>query len=136
METKIVKLLESSIVLAARCSTNRTNGSNNAEIKSQLAEALNKAKDASSLDRILHHEQDKQGENVFHNFDLTYAVRTISMADKAYTIYYTILLYYIYSLFKEHLCRNLFFALFFNYIPSLLIAITFNVKITITFYFN
>ncbi|XP_034473089.1 intraflagellar transport protein 88 homolog [Drosophila innubila] len=74
METKIVKLLESSIVLAARCSSNLTNGSINAEVKSQLAEALNKAKDASSLDRILHHEQDKQGENVFHNFDLTYAV--------------------------------------------------------------
>ncbi|KAM8714653.1 hypothetical protein ACLKA7_001068 [Drosophila subpalustris] len=74
METKIVKLLESSIVLAARCSSSRTNGSMNAEVKSQLADALNKAKDASSLDRILHHEQDKQGENVFHNFDLTYAV--------------------------------------------------------------
>lgn len=74
METKIVKLLESSIVLAARCTMNRTNGTNNAELKSSLAEALNKAKDASSLDRILHHEQDKQGENVFHNFDLTYAV--------------------------------------------------------------
>ncbi|KAH8273795.1 hypothetical protein KR044_000710, partial [Drosophila immigrans] len=73
MESKIVKLLESSIVLAARSSLNRTNGVVNAEIKSSLAEALNKAKDASSLDRILHHEQDKQGENVFHNFDLTYA---------------------------------------------------------------
>ncbi|KAH8377746.1 hypothetical protein KR093_006966, partial [Drosophila rubida] len=73
METKIVKLLESSIVLAARSSLNRTNGAVNAEVKSSLAEALNKAKDASSLDRILHHEQDKQGENVFHNFDLTYA---------------------------------------------------------------
>ncbi|XP_060654116.1 intraflagellar transport protein 88 homolog [Drosophila nasuta] len=74
MESKIVKLLESSIVLAARSSLNRANGTVNAEIKSSLAEALNKAKDASSLDRILHHEQDKQGENVFHNFDLTYAV--------------------------------------------------------------
>lgn len=74
METKIVKLLESSIVLAARCTMSRMNGTNNAELKSSLAEALNKAKDASSLDRILHHEQDKQGENVFHNFDLTYAV--------------------------------------------------------------
>ncbi|KAH8418795.1 hypothetical protein KR222_005548 [Zaprionus bogoriensis] len=74
MENKIVKLLESSIVLAARSATNRTNGSSNTEVKSSLAEALNKAKDASSLDRILHHEQDKQGENVFHNFDLTYAV--------------------------------------------------------------
>lgn len=73
METKIVKLLESSIVLAARSTTSRTNVTN-AEVKSLLAEALNKAKDASSLDRILHHEQDKQGENVFHNFDLTYAV--------------------------------------------------------------
>lgn len=73
METKIVKLLESSIVLAARSTTSRTNITN-AEVKSLLAEALNKAKDASSLDRILHHEQDKQGENVFHNFDLTYAV--------------------------------------------------------------
>ncbi|EDV99080.1 intraflagellar transport protein 88 homolog [Drosophila grimshawi] len=75
METKIVKLLESSIVLAARCSPNRPSGpNNNTEVKSSLAEALNKAKDASSLDRILHHEQDKQGENVFHNFELTYAV--------------------------------------------------------------
>ncbi|XP_070065399.1 intraflagellar transport protein 88 homolog isoform X3 [Drosophila virilis] len=74
MEVKIVKLLESSIVLAARSFSNRTSGSSNTEIKSALAEALNKAKDASSLDRILHHEQDKQGENVFHNFDLTYAV--------------------------------------------------------------
>lgn len=73
METKIVKLLESSIVLAARSTTSRSNVTN-AEVKSLLAEALNKAKDASSLDRILHHEQDKQGENVFHNFDLTYAV--------------------------------------------------------------
>ncbi|XP_017857186.1 PREDICTED: intraflagellar transport protein 88 homolog [Drosophila arizonae] len=74
MEAKIVKLLESSIVLAAQSSSNRSTGTNNAEVKSALAEALNKAKDASSLDRILHHEQDKQGENVFHNFDLTYAV--------------------------------------------------------------
>lgn len=78
METKIVKLLESSIVLAARCTMNRTNGTNSAELKSSLAEALNKAKDASSLDRILHHEQDKQGENVFHNFDLTYAVSKVA----------------------------------------------------------
>lgn len=75
MEVKIVKLLESSIVLAAQSSAIRASGSSNAEVKSALAEALNKAKDASSLDRILHHEQDKQGENVFHNFDLTYAVR-------------------------------------------------------------
>ncbi|XP_023172269.2 intraflagellar transport protein 88 homolog isoform X2 [Drosophila hydei] len=74
MEVKIVKLLESSIVLAAQSSAIRASGSSNAEVKSALAEALNKAKDASSLDRILHHEQDKQGENVFHNFDLTYAV--------------------------------------------------------------
>lgn len=80
MEVKIVKLLESSIVLAARSLSNRTSGSSNTEMKSALAEALNKAKDASSLDRILHHEQDKQGENVFHNFDLTYAVRVQKVA--------------------------------------------------------
>ncbi|XP_017853808.1 intraflagellar transport protein 88 homolog [Drosophila busckii] len=74
MESKIVKLLESSIVLAESVAAKCASGEINAEVKSTLADALNKAKDASSLDRILHHEQDKQGENVFHNFDLTYAV--------------------------------------------------------------
>lgn len=91
MEAKIVKLLESSIVLAAQSSSNRSTGTNNAEVKSALAEALNKAKDASSLDRILHHEQDKQGENVFHNFDLTYAVSSAAFPKAALTITVSIL---------------------------------------------
>ncbi|XP_046866865.1 intraflagellar transport protein 88 homolog [Drosophila willistoni] len=68
LEAKIVKLLESSIVLAAR----RTPST--AETKSSLSDSLNKAKEAFSLDRTLHRFRDQQGENVFHNFDLTYAV--------------------------------------------------------------
>ncbi|XP_017020872.1 intraflagellar transport protein 88 homolog [Drosophila kikkawai] len=70
LESKIVKLLESSIVLARQSSTP---GEPTSEAKSS-AEALNKAKEAFSLDRTLHRFRDQQGENVYHNFDLTYAV--------------------------------------------------------------
>ncbi|KAH8410240.1 hypothetical protein KR009_009844, partial [Drosophila setifemur] len=73
LEGKIVKLLESSIVLAWQSSAARSNGDVNSEAKSSLAEALNKAKEAFSLDRTLHRFRDQQGENVYHNFDLTYA---------------------------------------------------------------
>ncbi|KAH8305515.1 hypothetical protein KR018_002327, partial [Drosophila ironensis] len=73
LEAKIVKLLESSIVLAWQSSAGRPNGDINPEAKSSLAESLNKAKEAFSLDRTLHRFRDQQGENVYHNFDLTYA---------------------------------------------------------------
>ncbi|XP_061386470.1 intraflagellar transport protein 88 homolog [Musca vetustissima] len=81
LEAKIVKLLESSIVLAAKASSNRKfNGelggqeTITSEMKAAAAEALNKAKEAFSLDRTLHRFRDQHGENIFHNFDLTYAV--------------------------------------------------------------
>ncbi|XP_020811058.1 intraflagellar transport protein 88 homolog [Drosophila serrata] len=70
LESKIVKLLESSIVLARQSSSP---GDPTSDTKSS-AEALNKAKEAFSLDRTLHRFRDQQGENVYHNFDLTYAV--------------------------------------------------------------
>ncbi|EDW25567.1 GL26355 [Drosophila persimilis] len=70
LEAKIVKLLEASIVLTSRSAS----GDINPEVKSALADALNKAKEAFSLDRTLHRFRDQQGENVYHNFDLTYAV--------------------------------------------------------------
>ncbi|XP_017011169.2 intraflagellar transport protein 88 homolog [Drosophila takahashii] len=74
LEGKIVKLLESSIVLAWQSTAARSSGDINSEAKSALAESLNKAKEAFSLDRTLHRFRDQQGENVYHNFDLTYAV--------------------------------------------------------------
>jgi len=74
LEGKIVKLLESSIVLAWQSTAARSSGDLNSEAKSALAESLNKAKEAFSLDRTLHRFRDQQGENVYHNFDLTYAV--------------------------------------------------------------
>ncbi|XP_052837755.1 intraflagellar transport protein 88 homolog [Drosophila gunungcola] len=74
LESKIVKLLESSIVLAWQSTSARSSGNAASEVKSALAEALNKAKEAFSLDRTLHRFRDQQGENVYHNFDLTYAV--------------------------------------------------------------
>ncbi|KAH8350701.1 hypothetical protein KR084_004469 [Drosophila pseudotakahashii] len=73
LESKIVKLLESSIVLAWQSTAARSNGDMNSEAKSAMAESLNKAKEAFSLDRTLHRFRDQQGENVYHNFDLTYA---------------------------------------------------------------
>ncbi|XP_026839421.1 intraflagellar transport protein 88 homolog isoform X2 [Drosophila erecta] len=69
LEGKIVKLLESSIVLAWKSSPNQL-----LNLDAKLAEALNKAKEAFSLDRTLHQFRDQHGENVYHNFDLTYAV--------------------------------------------------------------
>ncbi|XP_017052592.2 LOW QUALITY PROTEIN: intraflagellar transport protein 88 homolog [Drosophila ficusphila] len=74
LEAKIVKLLESSIVLAWQSTAARASGDVNSEAKSALSESLNKAKEAFSLDRTLHRFRDQQGENVYHNFDLTYAV--------------------------------------------------------------
>nr|XP_043069176.1 intraflagellar transport protein 88 homolog [Drosophila bipectinata] len=74
LEAKIVKLLESSIVLSWQSSATRSNVDVNPDTKSSLTEALNKAKEAFSLDRTLHRFRDQQGENVYHNFDLTYAV--------------------------------------------------------------
>ncbi|XP_059217993.1 intraflagellar transport protein 88 homolog isoform X2 [Stomoxys calcitrans] len=81
LEAKIVKLLESSIVLAAKASSaNKLTGDSvgqdttTAEMKAAAGEALNKAKEAFSLDRTLHRFRDQHGENIFHNFDLTYAV--------------------------------------------------------------
>lgn len=75
LEAKIVKLLESSIVLSWQSSATRSGGDVNPDSKSSLTEALNKAKEAFSLDRTLHRFRDQQGENVYHNFDLTYAAR-------------------------------------------------------------
>nr|NP_523613.4 no mechanoreceptor potential B, isoform C [Drosophila melanogaster]AAF57219.4 no mechanoreceptor potential B, isoform C [Drosophila melanogaster] len=69
LEEKIVKLLESSIVLAWQGSPNKL-----LNLDTKLAEALSKAKEAFSLDRTLHQFRDQHGENVYHNFDLTYAV--------------------------------------------------------------
>ncbi|KMY91357.1 uncharacterized protein Dsimw501_GD21636, isoform G [Drosophila simulans] len=68
LEEKIVKLLESSIVLAWQSSSNKL-----LNVDAKLSEALNKAKEAFSLDRTLHQFRDQHGENVYHNFDLTYA---------------------------------------------------------------
>nr|NP_724347.3 no mechanoreceptor potential B, isoform D [Drosophila melanogaster]AAF57218.4 no mechanoreceptor potential B, isoform D [Drosophila melanogaster] len=68
LEEKIVKLLESSIVLAWQGSPNKL-----LNLDTKLAEALSKAKEAFSLDRTLHQFRDQHGENVYHNFDLTYA---------------------------------------------------------------
>ncbi|KAL9890255.1 intraflagellar transport protein 88-like protein nompB [Glossina fuscipes fuscipes] len=84
LEGKITKLLESSVLLSARA-LSRTKIANEsdvghgqaalpAEVKASLAEGLNKAKEAFSLDRTLHRFRDQHGENIFHNFDLTYAV--------------------------------------------------------------
>ncbi|XP_011188137.2 intraflagellar transport protein 88 homolog isoform X2 [Zeugodacus cucurbitae] len=73
LESKIVKLLEASIMLSAK-NTTINNGTYAAEQKSILSEALNKAKEAFSLDRTLHQFRAQYGENIFHNFDLTYAV--------------------------------------------------------------
>ncbi|XP_032307354.1 intraflagellar transport protein 88 homolog [Drosophila ananassae] len=74
LEAKIVKLLESSIVLSWQSSATRSSVEVSPDSKSSLTEALNKAKEAFSLDRTLHRFRDQQGENVYHNFDLTYAV--------------------------------------------------------------
>ncbi|KAI8124617.1 Intraflagellar transport protein 88 like protein [Lucilia cuprina] len=84
LEAKIVKLLESSIVIAAKATNSQKLGisstdgsreeSSSADHKATLAESLNKAKEAFSLDRTLHRFRDQHGENIFHNFDLTYAV--------------------------------------------------------------
>lgn len=84
LEAKIVKLLESSIVLAAKTTSANKQGiitndghreeNSSTEFKATLSEALNKAKEAFSLDRTLHRFRDQHGENIFHNFDLTYAV--------------------------------------------------------------
>ncbi|KAH8262745.1 hypothetical protein KR026_011132, partial [Drosophila bipectinata] len=73
LEAKIVKLLESSIVLSWQSYATRSSVDVNPDTKSSLTEALNKAKEAFSLDRTLHRFRDQQGENVYHNFDLTYA---------------------------------------------------------------
>ncbi|XP_037943172.1 intraflagellar transport protein 88 homolog [Teleopsis dalmanni] len=81
LEAKIVKLLETSIILTAQSSVvakvvgaEGSSGLVNSEAKAVLTEALNKAKEAFSLDRTLHRFRDQHGENIFHNFDLTYAV--------------------------------------------------------------
>lgn len=81
LEAKIIKLLESSIVLAAKANAANKHNSDiqghettSSEMKVAMAEALNKAKEAFSLDRTLHRFRDQHGENIFHNFDLTYAV--------------------------------------------------------------
>ncbi|XP_017081491.2 intraflagellar transport protein 88 homolog [Drosophila eugracilis] len=74
LEAKIVKLLESSIILTWQNTADCSRGETSSEAKSILSESLNKAKEAFSLDRTLHRFRDQQGENVYHNFDLTYAV--------------------------------------------------------------
>lgn len=68
-----MKLLEASIVLLAKNDL-VTNDTSAAELKLILSESLNKAKEAFSLDRTLHQFRAQYGENIFHNFDLTYAV--------------------------------------------------------------
>ncbi|XP_067616044.1 intraflagellar transport protein 88 homolog isoform X2 [Eurosta solidaginis] len=77
LETKIANLLDCSIVLSANA-VNATidcnKSSSTLELKAALAEALNKAKEAFSLDRTLHQFRAQYNENVFHNFDLTFAV--------------------------------------------------------------
>ncbi|XP_053963874.1 intraflagellar transport protein 88 homolog [Anastrepha ludens] len=79
LETKIVKLLEHSIQLSAKTftSTPKIRSSNETspkDVKSILTEALNKSKEAFSLDRTLHQFRAQYGENIYHNFDLTYSV--------------------------------------------------------------
>lgn len=76
--------MESSIVIGAKAGVSEQAGvapvdgsreeNSFTEQKATLAEALNKAKEAFSLDRTLHRFRDQHGENIFHNFDLTYAV--------------------------------------------------------------
>lgn len=73
LESKITKLLEASIMLSTKNAL-INNGTSASELKSPLSEALNKAKEAFSLDRTLHQFRAQYGENIFHNFDLTYAV--------------------------------------------------------------
>lgn len=98
LEGKITKLLESSVLLSARA-LSRTKIANEsevghgqvalpAEVKASLAESLNKAKEAFSLDRTLHRFRDQHGENIFHNFDLTYAVSKPSSLVYIYSRFY------------------------------------------------
>lgn len=81
LESKIVELVEWSILLASRADAMRPNievgdsqKSSANQKKALLAESLSKAKEAFSLDRTLHRFRDHHGENIFHNFDLTYTV--------------------------------------------------------------
>lgn len=62
LETKILYILEESILEST--STKDPN----------LSSALNKAKEASSLDRTLLRLRDQNGDSSFHNFDITFAV--------------------------------------------------------------
>ncbi|XP_036346668.1 uncharacterized protein LOC118755986 [Rhagoletis pomonella] len=83
LEMKIVKLLEQSIQLSARTSTiNSAINSNvktgSTELKTALTDALNKSKEAFSLDRTLHQFRAQYGENIYHNFDLTYALSNMN----------------------------------------------------------
>lgn len=61
MENKILQLLEESIL--------ESTGT-----KQNLSAALNKAKEASSLDRTLLRLRDQSGNSSYHNFDITFAV--------------------------------------------------------------
>lgn len=62
LETKILYILEESILEST--STKDPN----------LSSALNKAKEASSLDRTLLRLRDQNGDSSYHNFDITFAV--------------------------------------------------------------
>lgn len=82
LESKIVELVEWSILLANRAEALRptiidvgqSQKTSASQRKALLAESLSKAKEAFSLDRTLHRFRDHHGENIFHNFDLTYTV--------------------------------------------------------------
>lgn len=63
LESKILYILEESI-LEGITTAKETN----------LSAALKKAKEASSLDRILLRLRDKNGDSSYHNFDITFAV--------------------------------------------------------------
>lgn len=86
-----MELVERSILLANQAEALRPNINANEsqkaatnQKKATLAEALSKAKEAFSLDRTLHRFRDHHGENIFHNFDLTYTVTTILIKSRTF----------------------------------------------------
>ncbi|XP_031625781.1 intraflagellar transport protein 88 homolog [Contarinia nasturtii] len=62
LETKILYILEESILESTSAK------------EPNLSSALNKAKEASSLDRTLLRLRDQNGDSSYHNFDITFAV--------------------------------------------------------------
>lgn len=66
LENKIIYLLEESIL--------ESTTSSNGQLPIDLTSALNKAKEASSLDRTLLRLRDQNGGSSYHNFDITFSV--------------------------------------------------------------